>query len=150
MIDIKPDICDALAAWITQKPNFTTEHASNIRRDIQRDKRDAEVLLTAIRANHSITAPQLQEAFKRAFRGRLRCRVNLAIHKRDRVILEYSGPLWVVEYRKAALAVMAFALWAEVASNITSQPPEMRYYFRQLFGSRLQRRWFSPLLGDAQ
>lgn len=82
--DLKQQICDALAAWIRQRPGLEwRNYYSNWddkagiaayrseQRQIACDKRDAETLLQAVRWRESITADMLQEAFKHSFSGRL-------------------------------------------------------------------------------
>lgn len=169
--NLKQQICSALAAWIRQRPRMEFRNYGDIKsyraevRSISRDKRDAELLLATVRNRDSITGEQLIEASKRAFSGRL----SLIIVEDDKtnvvekVTIDYTtGQYWPTEYRKAAAAVLASALWAYTRDNMPSGPRPhrdasltsgngdftnagdwLRRHFRKEFGSRLQRRWFN-------
>lgn len=179
--NLKTQICDALAVWIRQRPGLETANyfspydrgeqlARGISayrgdaRSIARDKRDAETLLTAVRYNDSITAEMLLDAAKHSYSGRL-----VIAQYRDKgvpVTIEYwTGQYWPTEYRKAAAAVLAGALWAATRDNMpegsrqgategallyrnptgaghVSAGDWMRKHFRNEFGSKMQKRWF--------
>jgi hypothetical protein len=179
---LKTAICDALATWIRQRPGLEFGNYGNMTsyrsemRSIAKDKRDAETLLQAVRWRDSITGEKLQEAFKHAFSGRLKVTVkehDYTIQQGPEVPtstgwdveLDYTtGQYWPTEYRKAAAAVLASALWewqrdsmpkpdAVVATSFKERFGDsydgksagdwLRRSFRKEFGSALQRRWFN-------
>jgi hypothetical protein len=173
---LKQAICDALATWIRQRPGFGQENTSSgDRREVARDKRDAELLLQAVQRHDSITGEKLIEASKRAFGGRLEFKVEkFWLHENGAktmqsgaVTIDYTiGQYWPTEYRAAAAAVLAAALWEHMRDNMPSGPNRdgdrywdtslaggkgdftnagdwLRRSFRKEFGSALQRRWFN-------
>lgn len=167
-IELKTQICDALAAWIRQRPGFGQENTSSSdRRGVARDKRDAETLLTAVRLTTAISADDLIEAAKRAFSGRLEIQHVPSMVTDNKVHIEYTtGQYWPTEYRAAAAAVCASALWSAVRThmppadgkltrthgvfttehdNVEGKTPGdwLRSHFRKMYGSALQRRWFN-------
>lgn len=169
---LKTAICDALATWIRQRPGLEFGNYGDVSsyqsemRSIAKDKRDAETLLQAVRWRDSITAEKLIEAAKHAFSGRLEIKVEKFWQVADgektlaaEVKIDYTtGRYWPTEYRKAAAAVLASALWehARDAGNGSGyaagfkdqsgrEPDgnELRTVFRKEFGSAMQRRWFN-------
>src|SRR4051812_41010862 len=102
-----------LYTWIRQRPGLDfgnygdwSNYRSESRR-ITRQLRDARELLRAVELAGGMTAEQLMEGF-RAFSGRL------SIEKRadGKWALDYcTGQYWPTEYRAAACAVLAAALW---------------------------------------
>lgn len=150
-------ILNLLSDWINQRPglewaNYASGDWRESRRSywaeyrsILRDKRDAHILLSAV-ARSSITQPELTEAFSHAFSGRL----TLTTNTEGEPCLEYcTGQYWPTEYRKAACAVLAQALWYHIRGSIPSEgrgnksPGDLiRDHFKREFGSRMQRRWF--------
>lgn len=186
---LKTAICDALATWIRQRPGLEFGNYGDISsyrremRGISKDKRDAETLLQAVRWRDSITGEQLIEASKRAFSGRLELKVTPVMSRPQpiphgaileraaervesyNVEIDYTtGQYWPTEYRKAAAAVLAAALWewqrdsmpkpdAVVAASFKERFGDsydgksagdwLRRSFRKEFGSALQRRWFN-------
>lgn len=198
MSDLKSQICDALAAWIRQRPGLefgnyvspgtiSREQITEGRRayfkearDIARDKRDAETLLAAVRHNSAITAEMILDAAKHSFSGRLRIEMqNHQIREHGKMPyeemrprIEYdTGQYFPTEFRKAAAAVLAGALWDHMRDampkptgmvkqvrgkgkdwqyeadfdNVEGVTPGdwLRNRFRKEFGSKLQRRWFN-------
>lgn len=159
---LKQQICDALAAWIRQRPGLEFGNYGDVTsyradaRSIARDKRDAETLLVAVRNNSAITVEMILAAAKHSFSGRLEIKVSPAEELPDvhgfRVDIDYTtGAYWCTEYRKAAAAVLAGALWSHMGDSIPAdgeidgQSPGdwLRNRFRKEFGSKLQRRWFN-------
>lgn len=109
----KEQIIALLDAWIRQRPgldygNYGDPVAYRAEvRSIGKDLQHARTLLRQVELS-GITADELAEAFKRAFSGRL----SLIEHK-GRPALDYcTGQYWPTEYRRAACAVLASALWA--------------------------------------
>lgn len=181
--NLKNAICDALATWVRQRPglnphDYEPEGYRRAQRQVAIDKRDAEMLLVAVRGRDSITGERLIEAAKHSFGGRLEIKIvqlsaadypQLTESERFvKVEIDYSaGQDETMEYRAAAAAVLASALWEHVrdsrpaangklmrqtasgyaveTDNIdgVSAGDWMRRHFRKEFGSRLQRRWFN-------
>ena len=138
-------ILDALYKWIHQRPGLDFGNYGDVAvyrsevRSITRDLHDARLLLRAVELS-SVSAETLEGAF-RAFSGRLTW---------DGKHLDYcTGQYWPTEYRKAAAAVLASALWdhyrddfAASAKNGESAGDAIRRNFRRQYGKRIQARWF--------
>jgi len=143
----KETIIAALRAWIAQRPGLEyvnygepTSYRAELRA-IARDKKDAQTLLTAVELS-AVTVDQLKDAF-RAYSGRLTWEEDGKGGGR----LDYcTGQYWPTEYRKAACAVLAQALWDEARGALPEGTPEpgniIRARFRRLFGRSIQARWF--------
>ncbi len=128
---LKTSICDALAAFIRQRPGFefcNYGNAASYRADSRTaslHKRDAETLLAAVRWRESITGADLIEAARGAFSGRLTIELLPAGQTvrgvflpspipdaPSRVRIDYCvGQYRPTEYRAAVCAVLAGALW---------------------------------------
>lgn len=120
MPDERAAILAALDRWIRQRPGLEYGNYGDPViyrsecRAIARDKRDAQTLLAAVERS-LIDAGTLKAAF-RAFSGRLTW---------DGSRLSYvTGQYWPTEYRKAAAAVLAAALWDNARLNL---PPVSGY-----------------------
>lgn len=167
----KQHIIAALDAWIRQRPgleygNYGDPKSYNAElRSITRDLREARTLLRFVERTDSITADDLREAFKRAYSGRL----TLEETPDGRARLEYcTGQYRPTEYRKAAAAVCASALWAWMRDkcmplpvykqhgSATDHPMRtealydgksagdyLRHAFRREFGRGTAARWFN-------
>lgn len=161
----KEAICNALAAFIRQRPGLEFRNYCSSWTDtegrrayftearrIARDKRDAESLLLAVRHNDGISADAIIAASQRAYSGRL----TLEPHE-DGVTVDYcTGQYWPTEYRRAAAAVCAAALWDWQRENMPEPSQKLNFHgydgtnagdwlrrkFRQDFGSAMQKRWF--------
>lgn len=120
-------ILDALSAWIRQRPgleyrNYASDwrdtegrkaYFSELRR-ITRQLHDARELLAAVASRQSITADDLKRAF-RAYSGRL----TWTPDGNGGGSLDYcTGQYWPTEYRAAACAVLASALWDYYRSDL--------------------------------
>lgn len=141
----KQAITAALSTWIKQRPgleygNYGDPVAYRAElRGIARDLYDARTLLRHVEFS-GITADGLKAAF-RAYSGRLQW---------DGKQLSYcTGQYWPTEYRKAAAAVCAAALWehyredyAASAEKDESPGDAIRRNFKQQYGRRMQQRWF--------
>ena len=152
----KQVIIDLLQAWINQRPGLDprdygemsyprdrSAYTSESRR-ITRQLHDARVLLGFV-DNSNITAPALMDAF-RAYSGRLQIKQEGQEYR-----LEYcTGQYWPTEYRAAACAVLASALWdyhledavKEAESKNISTGDAIRAKFRRMMGAPMQKRWF--------
>ena len=151
-------------------------------RRIQRQRRDALTLLRAVELRDSISGDDLEAAFPRAFSGRLTCTVapyqysaadcpgNPCSTDCDHAgapwaaALDYcTGQYWPTEYRAAAAAVLASALWDWMRDKCmpkgtlhhnseTGETLErynglragdwLRRAFRREFGRTMQERYF--------
>jgi len=114
-------ILTALDAFIRQRPgldygNYGDPSAYRAEvRSIGRDLQDARALLHAVELRPSITAAMLREAFQSAFSGRLSW---------DGARLDYTtGQYWPTEYRRAAAAVLASALWSYWRDHCMPETP---------------------------
>jgi hypothetical protein len=111
----KAAIVSALETFIRSRPGL--EYANygclsayrSEARSITRDKRDAETLLDAVRYQDTITADCLIAAARGAYSGRL----SIVEREDGEVAINYcTGQYYPTEYRRAACAVLASALWA--------------------------------------
>ena len=140
----KADILDTLEAFVHQRPGLEPDnydgHPDLYRRDYRegclQPLHDFRELVEAVRWRDSLSTDDLREAFRRAFGGRL------DLH--DDGSLEYtSGQYGALEYRRAACAVLAAALWTYRAEDL---PPASADTIRQWavneFGRGIARRWF--------
>lgn len=131
-------------------------------RSIARDLRDYRELRRAVELRDSITANDLGAAFSNAFSGRLVLRELAPVGSADVFVPGYAldyctGQYFPTEYRKAACAVLASALWARKRTELPK--PELlgsywtyagksagdwlRASFRKEFGRGVASRWFS-------
>jgi len=142
----KHDILDALRAFVNQRPGLEPAnyagHANLYRRDYRENclkpKRDFEALADAVEWRDSLTADDLRDSFKLAFGGRLKLRSNGS--------LDYTpGQHGATEYRNAACAVLARALWDHwaVDAPIGQTPREyIEETARRELGRGITARWF--------
>lgn len=113
----KAMICALLDAWIRQRPGLdfrnygdATSYRAEVR-SIGCDLQHARVMLRYVEARESITAGRLAAAFRDAYAGRLS--LNPVPGKPGAWRLDYcTGQYWPTEYRRAACAVLASAIWA--------------------------------------
>jgi len=170
--ELKAQVCDALAAFIRQRPGFETAlyDARTYRqesREASRDRRDAERLLSTVRSWHLIGAKELADASSEAFAGRLAITLPGEVPKYSPhvgpakgVHIEYcAGQYEPTERRAAACQVLARALWEAVREHEMPAPTVdprtgdrlyggvnagtyLRKRFRNWFGSKIQKRWF--------
>ena len=116
----KQQIITALYAWVAQRPGLEFGNYGDVKgyraelRSITRDLQDARTPLRAVELS-GITGEELAQAFGRAYSGRLSW---------DGKRLDYcTGQYWPTEYRRAACAVLASALWYYHRDNM----PAPRY-----------------------
>ena len=131
-------ILAALYAWIVQRPRLeygnygdAAAYRSELRR-IARQKNDALAMLSYVGASH-VTGEQMAAAFS----GRLSW---------DGQKLNYcTGQYWPTEYRAAACAVLAAAIWSYWREGLTGekQGDRLRTCARREFGRGIAARWFN-------
>jgi hypothetical protein len=101
-------------------------------REILREGREARMLLHAVRSR-DISADEILAASKRAFSGRLSWNP-------DKAQWDYcTGQYFPTEYRAAACAVLAAALWRYMADD----GADVRRWAKDNFGRGVQSRWFN-------
>jgi hypothetical protein len=140
----KNQVMGALHKFIRQRPQLEFGNYGELKayraevRSIGRDLQDAEALLAAV-SWRGITGDDLANAAKHSFSGRLSL-----VEKGDRVEVDYcTGQYWPTEYRRAACAVLASALWEHWRPADSEQGGDkIRATARRELGSRLARRWF--------
>lgn len=142
----KERITGAIRAFIRQRPglepgNYGDRYSYRQEaRSITRDLKQAEKLLKQVELS-SITADELRAGF-RAYSGRLSW---------DGSRLDYcTGQYFPTEFRAAACAVCAAALWdyhredyAATAADGESAGDAIRRNFRRRFGRTIAERWFN-------
>jgi len=107
-------------------------------RPILRAGRDARVLLAAVSGRDGITAETILKA-TRAYCGRLQL-----VQRGDSVGVDYcTGQYFPTEYRNAACAVLATALWDYASTQGYSTGNEIRKWARDEFGRGIASRWFN-------
>ena len=138
---MKENIINALTTWIAQRPgleyaNYGCQKAYKAElRSIGADLHDARALLRYVSMSQ-ITGEAISEAFRSAFSGRLSW---------DGTKLDYcTGQYWPTEYRKAACAVLASAIWAYLRSGLEGDGvgDRIRKSARNIFGKGIASRWF--------
>lgn len=141
----KAAILSALRAWIAQRPGFDpcNYDAAGYRADcrrVARQRRDALEMLRFVELSASITGPMLADSFRHSFSGRLSW---------NGVRLDYcTGQYWPTEYRAAAAAVLAGAIWAWLRNECCphDEPHKgdwIRSAARRNFGRSIASRWFN-------
>ena len=140
----KQDVINLLRSWVHQRPGLDFANYGDCKaynsesRSITRDLNDARQLLRAVELRDSLTLADLLDSF-RAFSGRLE-------FKGDH--LEYCvGQYWPTEYRKAACAVLASALWAywrtDLDDSIENKGDHLHLIADREFGRGIACRWFN-------
>ena len=137
----KEAILAALEAHIAQRSGIdgrdydSRESFMSDYRRMLRDGRDARRMLQYVRLS-GIDAAALRAAFERAFSGRL----SLVERADGSVACDYvAGQYFVTEYRAAACAVLARALWTYWHSGGVSDVAKCA---RHEFGRGIASRWF--------
>lgn len=176
----KQAIVTALRTWINQRPgmdprNYDRAGYLSDSRKVQQQRRDALQLLCAVKMCEEIDADALVKAAQGAFSGRLTITEQPAVkvvrgvfvpspipNEPPSVRIDYcTGQYWPTEYRAAACAVLASALWdytrehcmptAKSGDLYCSQTKRgarvsagdwLRAHFRQQFGRGIASRWF--------
>jgi len=154
----KTALLDTLHRWIAKRPGLDSRdyiRGWNDRdgraayfsesRSITKDRHQAEALLGYVARRDSITAEDILEASKHAFSGRLTITPQ---NDGDGFSINYCvGQYWPTEYRRAACAVLASAIWNRLREDL---PPEIenrgdaiRKNARRELGRTLAARWFN-------
>jgi hypothetical protein len=143
----REQILTLLRAHIAQRPGLEFGNYGDVKayraemRSITKDRHHAEQLLRRIELS-SISEEKLREAFC-AFSGRL----SLSETADGKLRLDYcTGQYFPTEYRKAACAVLASALWGHyqdntLLPNVTTD--RLRATFRREFGRTITQRYFN-------
>lgn len=107
-------ILDLLARFIDSRPGLEFANYGDVsayrseQRSITRDRDHARTLLAYVRWNRSIDGAALRAAFRNAYSGRL----SLDTDAKGVLRLHYTaGQYYPTEYRRAACAVLASAIW---------------------------------------
>lgn len=155
----KEKILRLLGEWIKQRPGLDpadyglypgcrmSERAEALRnynsemRRITGQLHDARRLLEYVASHDDITADDLTAAF-RAFSGRLK----LTKTEKGEWRLEYcTGQYFPTEYRAAACAVLASAIWDYHRPDYMNDDrpgDSIRKAMKRIFGLTIARRWF--------
>ena len=119
--------------WKASRAAFMCDY-----RLILRAGRDARVLLAAVSGRDSITAKDILAA-TRAYSGRLQI-----MQRNGGVGVDYcAGQYFPTEYRNAACAVLATALWDYAAASGYKTGNDIRKWARGEFGRGIASRWFN-------
>jgi len=142
----RDQILAALDSWVAQRPGLEFGNYGDVSayraelRGITKDLHHYRTLRASIAWRVSITAESLTKAFD-AFSGLLTW---------DGQRLDYcTGQYWPTEYRKAACAVLARALWDHARECLSPERGGdapgcvLRADFRKEYGKAIASRWFS-------
>lgn len=140
----KEQIIALLDAWIRQRPgldygNYGDPVAYRAEvRSIGQDLQHARTLLRAVELS-LMPVECLIDGF-RAFSGRLSL-----IETPKGYALDYcTGQYWPTEYRSAACAVLASALWDHYRDGLPAgSGDKLRAKFKRQFGRTIANRWFN-------
>lgn len=121
-------------SWLKARRSYNQES-----RKITNQRKDALTLLRAVELSSGLTAGDILTAF-RAFSGRLQ------VFESDKgFYLDYcTGQDFPTEYRAAACAVLAAALWDYHRSDYENEDhagDKIRAMFKRMFGRGIQSRW---------
>lgn len=139
----------ALFKFVGQRPGLDFGNYGSLpayrseSRRITRQRHDFRRLAREVELASGISAEKLVEASKSAFSGRLSF-----VEKGDKVGVDYcAGQYWPTEYRAAACAVLAAALWdyyrADLPLETENKGDKLRAKFRRIFGASIASRWFN-------
>ena len=146
----KETILAALYAFATQRPGLEFANYGDCKsynsemRGITKTLREFRQLYRQVELS-GITAENLMDASRSAFSGRLQF-----VERGGKVAVDYTtGQYFCTEFRKAACAVLAAALWDYKRSfcmpadlGKLSPGDWLRKSFRREFGRSIQSRWF--------
>jgi hypothetical protein len=143
----KENIIAALHAFANQRPGLDFANygeVSSYRQEYRRITRqlcDFRQLVRFVEMS-GITGEEIEASAKSAFSSRLSL-----VERGDKVGVSYcTGQYWPTEYRAAACAVLANALWqyhrADIPKDAEKPGDLLRAKFRRMFGANIQKRWF--------
>ena len=142
--DIKPQLIQALRQWVAQRPglefgNYGDAAAYRAEmRGITRDLNHARQLLRQVELSHGITG---RDMLRTAAHSRLTIR-----NADSGVTVDYiTGQYFPTEYRRAACAVLASAIWAywrDECGDAYNTGDKLRAKARREFGRGIASRWF--------
>ena len=160
-ISERDQILNLLETFIRSRPGLEFANYGDVsayrseQRSITKDRDHARTLLAYARWNRSIDANALRAAFRNAYSGRL----SLDTDAKGRLRLHYcTGQYYPTEYRRAACAVLASAIWAYWRDGITAERAQdhasVQYLHKSIgdalrakavreFGRTIARRWFN-------
>lgn len=155
----KQQLLDTLWAFVNQRPGLEPQMYNDYKgyraesRAVTRDLHDFRAIVSQIGWRDSITADDIIDASKHAFSGRLEITelpvqnagyygVNCTYFRIDYTVGQYMP----TEYRKAATAVLASALWNAARSDIPKDTENrgdfLRNRFAKEFGRGVSSRYF--------
>lgn len=102
--------------------------------------KDARALLTFVSNEWKITADDLRQALLSAFSGRLELKEKDGKH----YLFYCTGQYFPTEYRAAACAVLAYAIWGFIRQMPAMDTgDDIRKQARKMFGRAIAERWFN-------
>lgn len=148
----KAHILTAIDTFVSRRPGLNPRNydsLSSYRSEMRRVRQDHNDYL-ALRAHVAwcggITAEHLLQACRSSFSGRLSIEEVTAKDGTPAAQVNYcTGQYFPTEYRRAACAVMASALWGYACNDMPaaiSPEDQVRSKFRKEFGPRIQKRYF--------
>jgi len=150
----RDEILNMLAAFAAQRPGLEFGNYGDVSsyrsemRGITKDLNIARKLIAAVRWRSSIGAPELMEALRRAFSGRLTLELVTNSKGAKRWRLDYcTGQYWPVEYRRAVCAVLASALWDYTRANMP-EPQVIQHGDANKLPMRTELRYGGKSAGD--
>ena len=142
---LKTEILDALHDFILQRPGLVFANYGDIcayradYRQINRALHDSLYMLKAVKSR-DISAQSIIDASKRAFSGRL----EIEIYEGKPCISYTVGQYFPTEYRQAAAAVLAYALWQYFREcDTTGTGDGVRQQARLALTPGIYYRWFN-------
>jgi hypothetical protein len=141
--DQKAAILAALVAFVGQRGGIDPRNYGSWKdyrqeqRQVTRDAHDFRELLRQVSWRSDVGADELRRAFKAAYSGRLTL-------EDDGTLSYCTGQYFPTEYRRAACAVLASALWEVTRERLPNDTAcDLRLHFRKLFGARIAERYFN-------
>lgn len=150
----RDELLTALHQWVNQRPgldprNYIRDWSDqdgrrayfSESRSITRDLHHARALLRYVEMRDSITAADIINASRHSFAGRL----AIVPLENGKFSIEYcTGQYWPTEYRRAAAAVLAAAIWEWLRTNTPDATGDkLRQAARRELGRPLAARFFN-------
>lgn len=147
-------ILQALRKWVRQRPGIEYGNYGDWKsyraevRSIGKDLQQAEFLIRAVELRSDISADDILRAARHNFFGRL----SITETEDGKVLIDYcTGQYWPTEYRRAACALLAGALW-DYWRDDAPEPADdndtvsagywLRLTAKRELGLTIARRWF--------